>query len=219
MRWRVWIKKTALIFALLALFVGCSKGGSKDSTRFKNLTASGTANSACNSALKPVGQIFNDPSSTSDGSFEQSVKGLLSALINPQEFGTISGDVNNSQTGVSFEGKIRYGSDGTLLLEQTNLKISVRDSFVGQKDVSGQIINPYVINFGNATSGTVNIPDQSFSVLFKDSYGEVLLQGKVVNQLATGSLSYRNFVHYDGGTPASGELGRFQISACGWWGE
>lgn len=200
--------KIIMCAGVLATTVACSKGADFHSARATNTTGvvgSGVG-STCGNTTQSTGNVY-DNGGGSNYTFEQRVKGLLAASVDPQYFGSI--------TGVTMEGHIAYDSTGNVNISQTNLKLVVADSFVGQKDDKGGIITAYPMNFASATSGTVNIAAKTFTVLFKDSYGEITLTGNYGSATVTGSISYTNFSTVaTGNYPTSGTLGAFQISSC-----
>lgn len=211
------LMKMVMSFVVLVTLAACSKGASERSARATdgNLGATGNT-STCSSAAQAVGRVY-DGGVASGGTFEQRVKGLLSATVDPQYFGTISGDGNDPSTGVTIEGRLRYDGAGNVLMNQTNLKLVVTDSFVGQKDSTGAVIPAYPMNFAAASSGTVNVAAKTFTIVFKDSYGEITLNGSFNTSMVTGTISFANSTTVlAGGTPASGTLGAFQIATCGW---
>lgn len=208
-------KKITMILVAMTALVACAKGNDSRSGRTNNnVGVSGGTSTTCGTNTQSVGRVYdNDASGTS---FEQRVKGLLSALVDPQYFGTISGNANDAQTGVTIEGRLRYDSNGNILLEQSHLKLMVTDSYVGQKDSNGATIQAYPIQFSAASSGNMNLATKTFTLLFKDRYGEVTVTGTVDGSTVRGSISYNNNTSYNNSTPASGLLGAFQIATCAW---
>jgi hypothetical protein len=117
---------------------------------------------------------------------------------------------------VTIEGRLRYDGNGNVLLDQSNLKIMITDSFVGQLDSGKKPVQPYPINFNAATAGTMNLQTKAFTLLFKDAYGEINLNGIIDAKTVTGTLSYQNYVNATGGQVAASVLGAFSIPTCGW---
>lgn len=209
--------KILMSFVVLTTLAACSNGADLRSARASNqatgVTGSG-GSSSCGVTTQVAGRVY-DGGGSSSYTFEQRVKGLLAASVDPQYFGTISGDSASTATGVSMEGKIVYDASGNVNVSQTNLKLVVTDSFVGQTDASGKLVTAYPMNFASASSGTVNIAAKTFTVLFKDSYGEITLTGSYNSSTTTGSITYTNFSTVASGNfPTSGTLGAFQISTC-----
>lgn len=208
-------KKITMILVATFSLVACSKKSEDRSARQTGAAVGVTGNSpTCSTAQQAVGRVYDASNSVS--SFEQRVKGLLSATVDPQFFGTISGNGNDAQNGVTIEGRLRYDGSGNILLDQTNLKLTIYDSFVGQKDSSGNIIAAYPIQFNTATGGSVNLQTKTFTIQFRDNYGEVVLTGNINASTVTGTITYQNFVSFNGTQPSGGALGAFSIATCGW---
>jgi hypothetical protein len=208
--------KIMLSVVVLGTLVACSQGTNLRSARATGTASgvTGSGSSSCGTTTQTTGRVY-DGGGSSSFTFEQRVKGLLSASIDPSYFGTISGDMSSTSTGVSLEGHIAYDSSGNLNISQTNLKMTVSDSYVGQTDSSGAVVQAYPMNFPSASAGSVNLSAKTFSVVFKDSYGEVTLTGSFAGSVTTGTVSYTNYTTaVSGNYPTSGALGSFQISTC-----
>jgi hypothetical protein len=208
--------KIMLSLLVLGTLAACSPQEFRParSTAIPTTGVTGSGNPSCGNTTQVTGRVYDDGVS-SGFTFEQRVKGLLSASIDPQYFGTISGVATNVNTGVSIEGHISYDSSGNILVSQTTLKLVVTDSYVGQADVSGGVVQAYPVNFTSANSGTVNMAAKTFTVLFKDNYGEITLAGNFSSAVTTGTITYTNSATVGSGNyPTSGTLGAFQISTC-----
>jgi len=194
----------------------CSKGMEYRASRTADgVNSNGNdTNNSCSSSTQATARVY-DSGSASGTTFEQRVKGLLSALVDPQYFGTISGDANSTQTGVTIEGRIRYDSAGKIQTSQSSLKLVVTDSFVGQKDGEGKTVTAYPIQFNSASSGEVH-SDRTFSAVFKDTLGEITVTGTLGGSTVTGKISYVNYTSFDGSAGASGDLGSFTLPTCAW---
>lgn len=210
-------KLTKLILILVAVsgLAACAQKTNSSilSGRGRGAAAVPNNSQSCSSSQQSVGRVYDN--GTAGGTFEQRTKGLLSAILNPNLFGTISGSTSG-QTGVTIEGHLRYDSSGNVILEQTSMKLMIYDSYVGQLDQAGQTIDAYPINFSKASSGTMNLATKQFTIQFKDQYGEITVTGVVGGSTVTGSISYQNYTSYSGGAAASGVLGAFSIATCGW---
>ncbi len=212
--------KIMLSVVVFGTMVACSQNTNFRSARGMGgvtgdtgVTGSGSSN--CGNTTQATGRVYDGGGSASSETFEQRVKGLLSASIDPSYFGTISGDNSNASTGVSMEGRISYDSSGNLNVSQTNLKLTVTDSYVGQTDSTGAVVQAYPMGFSTASSGAVNLAAKTFSVVFKDNYGEITVTGSFSGSIATGTISYANYqTAVAGKNPSSGNLGSFQISTC-----
>ena len=218
--------KNVLLLTVIALaFVGCNpnKEQSKRTSGVRSATISGNTNgtftqSYCGNNLSSIGTIYDQgtqQSLYSNGNFEQRVKGLLSATIDPAEIGTISSSPND-QTGVRFQGTIKVESNGTVNLQQTKILIKVYDSFVLQSasDGSNQY-QPIPIEFTSAAAGQFNMQTGSGYVIFKDQYGEVRFDGNLSGDYLSGQVSFVNSANVTGGSAAQGVLGQFYVARCG----
>lgn len=180
-----------------------------------NVTNTGgtpTTPSNCPSGQSAVGTIYGSASNAAN--FEQQVKLFLSANMSPDEIGTISSGPTDS-TGVRFSGAIKLDSNGSVNLSQSHIKITVYDSYF----LSGEAAEPIPVRIDRAHSGQFNLQNGQGSVIFKDSYGEIRLEGRIEGQFFRGTVSYANTVHVvNGSAPASGILGDFYIAGtvpCG----
>ncbi|MBS1970290.1 MAG: hypothetical protein JSU04_08275 [Bdellovibrionales bacterium] len=210
------LMKIMLSVVVFGTMVACSQNTDLRSARATGIATgvTGSGSSSCGTTTQTTGRIY-DGGGTSSYTFEQRVKGLLSSSIDPSYFGTISGSSSSTSTGVSMEGHIAFDSSGNLNISQTNLKLTVTDSYVGQTDSTGAVVQAYPINFSSASSGTVNLSAKTFSVVFKDNYGEITVTGSFSSSMATGTVSYANYqTAVAGNYPSSGTLGSFQISTC-----
>ncbi|WP_413287549.1 hypothetical protein [Bdellovibrio sp. HCB337] len=214
--------KLMMIVVTASSLVACSKKASENNLSGRGVNNGGIVGGSgnapnCSTSQQSIGRVFESNASGSGYTFEQRAKGLLSATVDPQFFGTINGSQNNtSQSGITLEGRLRYDTNGNVILDQTNMKLLIYDSFVGQTDSSGKTIQPYPINFFAATAGTMNLATKQFTVQFKDSDGDITITGTVNGATVTGSISYQNFKSYNGSTPAAGVLGAFSIPTCAW---
>lgn len=211
-------KNILMMLILLATAAACTKSNRNSSGR-ETPGALGPANTtgSCATPQQALGWVYENNAAGTAVPFEQRVKALIAATVDPKYFGTISGQPTGGQNGVTMEGRLRYDAQGTVLLDQTYLKLTIYDSYVGQKDSSGTPVQPYPINFNTAAAGQVNPTTKQFTVRFKDNYGEVTLTGALNNSTAVGTLSYQNYTNFDGSPGASGVLGGFNIPACAWF--
>jgi hypothetical protein len=194
-----------LVFTMMTL-VACSKsaelgctarGGSDGSLGGNNLNFV-----ACNGG---AGRIYGGSSATS---FEQQVKSLVSATLDPSQFGSIDGSSSSTQTCVAMEGSLNFDSSGNLETSQSSLKITIYDSYVALKSYPA-----YVINFSAGSSGQKDNSQKTFTAQFKDAYGEINISGSFASSPATGSITFQNYQNYKGGAGTSGTLGAFSVSS------
>lgn len=210
-------KSVTGVFLLFALSMSaCAK---KDGSSGVRIAGRGTgtgvtqnnvaANNTCTNANMTMGKIF-DPMASPQ--FEQQVKGFVSATLDPQGLGSISGNIND-KTGIDFTGTFKFDAQGNLVKESSSLLIKIFDSYVGQV-YEGQTISAYVVEFVAGTEGNINRTTRQFTVKFKDTYGEITLQGRYDNQTVEGQVTYQNYVSAVGGQPAQGTLGTFRAYTC-----
>lgn len=163
----------------------------------------------CSNSSMAWGKIFDSYASSQ---FEAQVKNFVSATLDPQSLGSISGDIND-KTGIDFSGSFQFDSQGRLVPGTSNVLIKIFDSFVGQV-FNGQKIEPYVVEFTTATEGSIDRTTRQFEVKFKDSYGEIVFQGRYNDQTVEGTVRYANDTAVAGYSPASGALGSFRAYTC-----
>jgi hypothetical protein len=215
------IKKLMMLLLAVSSLVACSQKSEDREARAMDfaLGVNGTS-PTCSTGQEGIGHIYESGSASGiDGtaaSFEQRVKGLISATADPQLFGVISGTGDGIQNGVTIEGRLRYDGSGGVLLDQSNMIITIKDSFVGQLDSAKKLIPAYPINFHAATAGSVNLQTREFTLQFKDAYGEITLNGVINTKVVTGTVSYQNYKNVTGAPPSAGVLGAFSIATCGW---
>lgn len=142
--------------------------------------------------------------------FETRVKNLLSATVNPSEVGSISSSPS-AQTGVRFQGAIKLDTSGNVVTSASKISVKVWDSFA-----STQGLQPITIEINTAVGGSFNKSTGVGYVVFKDSYGEIRLDGTISNQYFQGQVSFKNSVTVvPSAQPAQGNLGQFYIATCG----
>ncbi|MBK9322623.1 MAG: hypothetical protein IPM97_06655 [Bdellovibrionaceae bacterium] len=205
------IKKWTMSMALAVVLTACSsaKTTSVGARSAEGLVGAGAVSGT--SCKSHNGRIY-ESTSNQGASFEQRVKGLISATVDPSYFGAIEGSKTATQTCVAIEGRISYDvSSGAVNLSQSNLKITIYDSFVGTNNSNNEPIEPYVIQFTGAAAGRVIVAEKSFNLQFKDEVGEINLTGNLSQTMTTGNVSYQNYENFNSNSPASGFLGDFSI--------
>lgn len=207
-------------FMILAFVTSCNKKNTNRGVNTRLNELGGTLNSGltCVNGNSNVGTIYDSNGGFSlngTASFEDRVKALLSATINPSEIGTISAGQTDS-TGVRFQGVIKIQSNGQLDLAATKIKILVYDSYVlnSQFAADGKKFEAIPIEFTSAAGGTFDSTGSGY-VLFKDAYGEIRFDGKYDQQYFQGTVSFKNTQSVLGGTAAQGTLGQFYVARCG----
>lgn len=173
----------------------------------------GTNQNNCPAGQSAVGAIY-DPTNYSNNStfsFEDRVKLFLSANVKSSDIGTISNEANAS-TGVRFQGSIKLDNTGRVVNNQSKINIKIYDSFMAENT---QLL-AIPINISTASSGQFNLQTGIGFIIFKDTYGEIRLDGKIDSQYFSGSVSYINYKTVNAAAAvASGYLGQFYIAACG----
>jgi hypothetical protein len=208
------VQKTVMILFALASLAACSSAKNMSAARnASDVGAVGNQTSVNGVSCKGnSGRIYDGGTAGASGTFEQRIKGLVSATVDPSYFGSIDGSMNSTQTCVAFEGRLNTDASGNVNVSQSNLKITVYDSYVGTADVDGGTIEPYVIQFSAASSGQVNASGKTFSIQFKDEYGEINLSGSFAQATTTGTMNFKNYKSFDNASsPASALLGAFSI--------
>lgn len=206
-----------MMMAMLSLSACAKKDDSKVRIVGRAGGGTGTAVGAggyatCGAQAQSTGKIFDAQSNSAR--FEADVKSFVSATLDPQYLGSVSGDIN-AATGIDFLGGLRFNAQGQLEVESASLMIKIFDSYAKQT-YNGQVVQPYVIEFVGASSGMIDHQTRQFQVTFKDAYGSVTMQGSFSqNGLASGTVTYENFIAVEGYFPARGTLGSFRIATCG----
>ena len=206
-------------FMILAFVTGCNnkKNSTGVNTRLNDVSTLNNLGLSCVNGSSNIGTIYdqNGGYSLTAGSFEDRVKALLSATINPSEIGTISAGASDA-TGVRFQGNIKIDTSGQVVLASTKIKILVYDSYVlnSQYASDGKKYEAVPLEFTSAAEGRFDNTGSGY-VLFRDSYGEIRFDGQYDNQYFKGTVSFRNTQSVLGGTAAQGTLGQFYVARCG----
>lgn len=212
-------KRGVLLLAALSL-TACAKNNNSSDVRVAGrggataLTAPPAyqqgGQNTCSNPTMAVGKIF-DPYSSPQ--FESQVKSFVSATLDPQALGTISGNIAD-KTGIDFQGTFHFDSQGRLIPTSSTVKIKIVDSFVYDVYNNGQTVQPYIVEFIAADSGVIDRNTRQFEVRFRDNYGEIIFQGRFDNQIAEGTVTYMNNTAVAGYQAASGTLGSFKAYTC-----
>ena len=214
--------KFALITLGLLVLVGCkppAKTGARSfTTTVRNDVVNGNTGAGndtvfqnqCASGQTAIGSIF-DASSSYSPTFEQNIKSFLSATTLAADVGTISSSPVDVTTGVRFQAVIKLDQGGRVVLESSKIAIKIYDSFV-----ASQNIDPISVTINTASEGQFNLQTGVGSVTYKDSYGEIQLEGQVLNGFFKGSASYTNYkTVVENASASSGQMGQFAIATCG----
>lgn len=216
-------KNLILTILVMAVLAGCKNNSNSPRGVVSRNTGNGVvspvfgAGVACANGQSNIGTIYDQSGGFGLGttSFQDRVKALLSASVNPAEIGTISSGPTDT-TGVRFQGVIKVDSAGQVTLASTRMKILVYDSYVleSQYSTNGQKYEPIPIEFTSAVEGRFDSTGSGF-VLFRDQYGEIRFEGRFDAQYFSGTVSFRNTQAVGGGTAAQGTLGQFYVARCG----
>ena len=215
------MKKLTIIIAL-ALLAACSPKKSAVKANVgvgTTVTIAGvTTGTQCttnntNSSSK-TGYIFD--SSSNSYNFENQVKALLSATTNPSEVDTISPLPNaTGGTGVGFGGLVKLDSNGNVVAAQSRVTITVYDGIWYRNQTAANLIElKFDPSIGSTLSGQFNLQTGDGILSLKDKYGEISFEGKIDAQNFSGVVKFQNLTSVIGGTPATGNLGQFQIQRC-----
>lgn len=208
----------SMMGVLVALALSLSACAKKDSSAVRvagrgastGVTQGGTTTpNTCSSASMNWGKIY-DPNASPQ--FEAQVKGFVSATLDPQSLGTISGNIND-KTGIDFSGSFQFDAQGRLIPASSTVVIKIFDSFVGQV-YNGQTVVPYAVEFSQASEGIIDRTTRQIQVKFKDSYGEIVFQGQYDNNTVQGTVHYQNYTAVTGYQPSGGTLGAFRAYTC-----
>lgn len=166
-----------------------------------NTSTAGTPGTNNNGRL--WGAIHSGSSMTED-SFNQSVHNFVSATLDPNQLGHVSGNIYAS-TGVRFWGYVEV--NGTSIVAQSSeLRVVIWDSYAGYVDASGDLITEYPVHMRGNASGWVS--GNQAVVRFQDQYGWIELRGNFDSQYFSGVVWYSN------NNGAQGQLGDFFVGTC-----
>ncbi|WP_374080211.1 hypothetical protein [Bdellovibrio bacteriovorus] len=208
----------SMMGVLVALALSLSACAKKDSSAVRvagrgasiGVTQGGTTTpNTCGNANMNWGKIY-DPNAS--GQFEAQVKSFVSATLDPQSLGTISGNISD-KTGIDFSGSFQFDAQGRLIPASSTVVIKIFDSFVGQV-YDGKTVVPYVVEFSQASEGIIDRTTRQIQVKFKDSYGEIVFQGQYDNNTVQGTVHYQNYTAVSGYQPSGGTLGAFRAYTC-----
>ena len=205
-----------LLMSFLFSLVACGRGESGSSVRMRevSVTDSGSYSqqglrTAGNCQANEVGMIYD---SAAGSQFRDRVAAFVSATMDPNGLGEISGDPNAS-TGIDLVMSVKVNAQGQVQSGST-LDLGIYDSYVGQNDQNGKLIEPYSLHISQRVQGVANPQTGEFSVQFSDEYGAILFTGKMDQKTIQGTVQFQNSQSYIGGTPASGTLGQFVLPRC-----
>lgn len=189
--------RVAVLLGITALLTACG-ATTKDNTQITQSSSSRMRNLETNpSAANCQGCV--PLVAASESVFQNAIYGLLDSMEIP-DLGQVSMN-GGAQIGL----RIRTDDDsGELIPEMTSLQIWVTDKRAGRPDQPIQI----VIDGANIPNGSVEVQGEitgnTLEILFRDPYGEILVEGQINGDRFNGSLSYWNAESQSGrGQPAS----------------
>lgn len=197
------------LFATVLSLAACGKSGnSKQETRAGGARTAGTVQavgSMCTNGTSAIGYIYADGVTN----FQDEVRGLVSATLDPDVFGAVSG-VPRDTTGIDLRLDVDRASATV-----RSIQLVIYDEFVGTKDSTGQVIQPYPITVPKAAGGFVNAATRSLNLVFTDQHGDIRIIGQSNDgAVIEGTVEYHNRTHFAQGTPRNGTLGRFRLPLC-----
>lgn len=196
--------------ALLVAFLGLAACGKTSDNRSASRGTTGMLAETCADGSKATGAVYD----TAGYGFRENFIALLSATMNPNDIGEISG-VRGASTGVDMRLRIgRTAGGGSVTVANTKLNLIIYDSYVGQASTinPGQAIQPLTISM-NASNVASN--GNELVITFGDQYGTITAHLQGTNPNFTGTLEFANYQSATGGSPASGQLGSFVVPSCG----
>lgn len=195
-----------MAFLALALVVACGKKKDNDQAQVEAARGvrGGTEGAAGGSTL-PSGQAYNPGPGVavyvddqSAATFDNAVKLLVSATVDPQQVGHV-----DNRAGVIMQGEVLIDRNtGRLNTANSKIQLTITDDMT---DANGNRYEPIVIKVlgtsGTAMNGTANL-------VFSDSYGSINISGTYDSTTFRGNVSFQN----TGKQMTS--LGRFEIPVC-----
>ncbi|MCE3010348.1 MAG: hypothetical protein LW875_07030 [Proteobacteria bacterium] len=170
-------------------------------------------------------QAFNGSApgaiTTSDqyaSTFQEAVKALVSATVNPNEVGQVS-----NRNGVILYGDVQLDGAGNATT-QSKMMLEIRDSYVGQTGADGKVIEAIRISMALSTNPSQRsyVRNGQAELFFADQYGWIRLKGTYDGSWFQGSeVEFQNSTVYQGASqgsaPRGGYLGGFYVQTCGFF--
>lgn len=198
-----------LILILTSVLGACSKPDNKSNPGASGVLGPGTTIANCSSSTTTIESWITE-STLNDSSFTQQIADFVSASMNPFELGNLSAQAANGN-GVKLRlvfNKNTNGGPNSLIIQ--SFLLSIYDSYAlsgsGPIQISNQSSSQLQSSY-TATNGTGSI-----SILFQDEYGQINLQGQIINNQLQAIVTYQNHYSYDDSAPKSGRLGNFSAT-------
>lgn len=145
--------------------------------------------------------------STDSYSFQQSLKALVSASMDPKDLGYVSnyGDV-------VLIGYIDMSmQQSTINASNSRFRLEIWDDYARSGNAS-----EIALSFNSLSTYQVN--GGQITLVFQDPYGQIIISGQTNYYDFYGTVSFKNLKSFDGSTNLpSGTLGTFQVPYCGFF--
>lgn len=226
------MKTLLLILTLSVIVTGC---GSKRSNSSSAVGRNTTTQPQVSETAADVGSLWGSvvatltPAQYSNDSnlqvlFQKAVAGLMQATLDPKYIGTVSGnpsDLSTATTGVRFYGSVKI-SQNAAQKAGALLRISIWDSYAGNKDDKGNTIPEYPLYFTQMRdpiidNSTPSVP--KVRLVFENEFTVVTLDGFRSGSNFVGNIAYENKVNFDGGATWKSRpyFGQFSVPYCGFF--
>jgi hypothetical protein len=204
--------------AALALVTGLTACGKKDQGATAAVDGRARAAGEPSAPVSPLGYIKDKSTYVSSyapsggvaiSNFERGVKDFIQSTWDPSYAGSID---DNS---FIMNGYLEMTNTTTFNTAASYLNIWVMDSLARDKvpDENGNAAVPYFVSFKNASSG--KITGNTFTIVFKDDYQEVTLDGTFDANMASGKFIFKNLKDALGkDLKSANPMGYFTIPAC-----
>ena len=153
-------------------------------------------------AYQPGSEVTVEMEDSQAAVFNQNIKVLVSATMNPEDVGNV-----DNRNGVKLRGEIGLncgaGANGSLKAADSKIQLTITDD---KRDSEGNLYQPIVIKVVGS-SGSIN--NGNVNLVFADDYGSITLTGYISGSTYTGNVNFQNTKAYNG--RSSGTLGRFVI--------
>jgi hypothetical protein len=216
----------SILFAFLSSFLilsSCAKKSTSSSRSGAALRGTDPVNGVnnlstqkCTDGSSTWGRLWDD-GSVPGNNFRDSFANFLSGSMDPAYLGALDGSAASTETWVSMELKLKV-TNNKLNLSESKFSLEIKDGKVGEKGTDGELLKNIMINFVKAEDGEIsNLVGNTgnFKLVFKDSYGSVIVEGTFNGTEARGKVSFINTTHFNKETPKSGFLGVFVMKSCG----
>ncbi len=148
--------------------------------------------------------------------FNENVHDFVAAHMNPQDLGSVSGQMN-ATTGIRFWATASTGqpvnpngnNNISINGEGSELRIVIWDSYAGYIDSNGELITEVPVHIRGTAWG--NVTGNRAVIRFQDQYGWIELNGQFDSNYFQGTM------FFDNTNGAANYLGRFYVPTCGFF--